>query len=196
VIRRIALFAVLAAAFVLGLRSLEAHARTGTQRTASAVASELAGRPVAVRCQSLWADLFSVNGNLGEVRFDANGRPADDAWLTRATCKRLQRFVSSRGADLQCLKLLDWSRFQWNAPHDACVDRATRIGQAVVTLAHESMHLRGIASESQAQCGAERAVPLVVVRLGADPMLGQLLQRLARAWNSSMPTDYQTTCTP
>lgn len=169
----------------------EAHARSGTQRAASAVASELAGRPVSIRCQSLWANLLSINGNLGEVRFDAQGRPADSAWLTRGTCGHLHRFVSSHGADLECLKDVDWSTFRWTAPHSTCIDKAAAVGQAVVTLAHESMHLRGIGSESQAQCLAEQATAWTVERLGGDPATGPLLERLARAWNASMPTEYQ-----
>ena len=177
-----------------GAWALEAHARAGTQRTLSAIASELAQRPVAVRCQSLWADLFSVNGNLGEVQFDAQGRPADTAWLTRATCGELKRFIASHGADLECLKTVDWARFQWNAPHDACIARAAAVGEAVVTLAHESMHLRGVRSESDAQCLAEQSTPWTVTRLGGDPATGPLLKALARAWNGSMPTDYQTAC--
>ena len=178
----------------LGAWMLEAHARAGTQRKLSAVASELAGRPVSVRCQSLWADLFSINANLGEVRFDAQGRPADSAWLTRATCGYLHRFISSHGADLECLKTVDWKGFHWDVPHDACVERAAREGQAVVTLAHESMHLRGVTSESQAQCLAEQATPSTVVQLGGDPATGPLLEQLARAWNPSMATQYQTAC--
>ena len=177
----------------VGAWAAEAHARSGTQRTASAVASELAGRPVSVRCQSLWADLLSINGNLGEVRFDAAGRPADSAWLTRATCGHLHRFISSHGADLECLKTVDWSGFQWNGPHTDCIDRAAAVGQAVVTLAHEAMHLRGIGSESQAQCLAERSAAWTVERLGGDPATGPLLERLARAWNASMPAEYRAT---
>jgi hypothetical protein len=178
----------------VGAWALEAHARAGTQRTLSSVASALAGRPVSVRCQSLWADLFSINANLGEVHFDADGRPSDSAWLTRATCGHLHRFISSHGADLECLKTVDWNGFRWDTPHDACIERAARVGEAVVTLAHESMHLRGISSESQAQCLAEQATPSTVVRLGGDPETGPLLERLARAWNPFMGTSYQTAC--
>jgi hypothetical protein len=185
---------LLVIALGVGVWALEGHARAGTQRSLSAVASELTGRHVSVRCQSLWADLLSINGNLGEVRFDAQGRPADDAWLTRATCKHLHRFIGSHGADLECLKREDWRNFRWEAPHDACIARAATVGQAVVALAHESMHLRGIRSESQAQCLAERATPWTVSRLGGDPTTGLLLERLARAWNPSMATEYQTPC--
>jgi hypothetical protein len=181
---------------VAGAWALEAHARSGTQRTLGAVASQLAGRPVSVRCQSFWANLLSINGHTGEVQFDAAGRPADSTWLTRGTCGRLHRFVSSHGSDLECLKTEDWSGFQWAGPHDACVDRAAPIGEAVITLAHESMHLRGIGSESEAQCGAERLATQTVELLGGDPATGPLLERLARAWNPSMPTEYQAPSCP
>jgi hypothetical protein len=191
-------YKVVLAILLVGLVAwfVEAEARAGTQRTAGDVASALAGRPVKIHCQSLWANLLSINGNLGEVRFDANGRPASSAWLTRGTCGYLHRFISSNGADLECLKTEDWSRFQWNGPHDACITKAAAEGQAVITLAHESMHLRGIGSESEAQCGAEQAATRTVALLGGDPTTGPLLERLARAWNPSMPTEYQAPSCP
>jgi hypothetical protein len=179
-----------------GIWALEAHARSGTQRTAGGVASQLAGRPVSIRCQSFWADLLSINSHTGEVQFDANGKPADDAWLTRATCGHLHRFISSHGADLECLKTENWTGFDWTAPHDACIEKAATIGEAVITLAHESAHLRAIGSESDAQCFAERAATSTVTLLGGDPSTGPLLERLARAWNPSMPSEYQGPCPP
>ncbi|MES1246523.1 MAG: hypothetical protein ABUS54_02480, partial [Actinomycetota bacterium] len=118
------------------------------------------------------------------------GRPGDSAWLTRGTCGHLHRFIASHGADLECLKAVDWTHFQWNGPHDACITRAAAEGQAVVTLAHESMHLRGITSESDAQCKAEQETPTTVTQLGGDPATGPLLEKLARAWNPSMSEEY------
>src|SRR3569833_721867 len=181
---------------VAGAWALEAHARSGTQRTLSGVASQLAQRPVHIRCQSFWANLLSINGHAGEVQFDASGRPADSAWLTRGTCGRLHRFISSHGAGLECLKTEYWTCFQWTAPHDACLTKAEGVGQAVIVLAHESMHLRRIGSESDAQCGAERLATQTVELLGGDPETGPLLERLARAWNAFMPTEYQAPSCP
>jgi hypothetical protein len=181
---------------VAGVWAFEAHARGGTQRTLGAAASALAGRPVSVRCQSFWSDLLSINSHPGEVHFDAQGHPADFTSLTHDTCGHLQHFISSHGSDLECLKEVDWRTFQWTAPHDACIDRAAAVGEAVVTLAHESMHLRGISSESEAQCGAERATTQTVALLGGDPATGPLLGLLARAWNPFMPTEYQAPSCP
>lgn len=177
-----------------GAWALEAHARAGTQRTLGAVASELAGRPVSVRCQSLWAALLSIQAHDGEVRFDARGRPADSAWLTRAACGELHRFVSTHGRDLECLRSVDWGGFHWAGPHGACVGRVEPEAQAVVTLAHESMHLRGIADEAQAQCLAEQEATRTVELLGGDPATGPALESLARAWNGAMPAAYQGAC--
>jgi len=176
---------------VAGAWALEAHARSGTQRTLSGVASQLAQRPVHIRCQSFWANLLSINGHAGEVRFDANGTPADSAWLTRGTCGHLHAFISSHGADLECLKAENWSTFVWNAPWDDCITKTEPVVQAVIVLAHESMHLRGIGSESDAQCGAERLATQTVELLGGDPATGPLVEKLARAWNPFMPTEYQ-----
>jgi hypothetical protein len=181
---------------VAGAWAVEAHARSGTQKTLSSVASQLAGRPVHVRCQSFWANLLSINAHAGEVQFDASGNPADAAWLTRGTCGDLHRFISSHGAALECLKTENWIGFQWTAPHDACVQKAEPVAQAVVVLAHESMHLRGIGSEADAQCGAERLATQTVELLGGDPQTGPFVERLARAWNAFMPTEYQAPSCP
>jgi hypothetical protein len=181
---------------VAGAWAFEAHARSGTQRTLSSVASQLAGRPVHVRCQSFWANLLSINGHAGEVQFDANGNPSDSAWLTRGTCGHLHRFIASHGADLECLRAENWAAFQWNGPWDDCISKAEPVAQAVIVLAHESMHLRGTGSESDAQCGAERLATQTVELLGGDPATGPLLERLARAWNPFMPTEYQAPSCP
>jgi hypothetical protein len=179
-----------------GIWAYQAHAHSGPQSTLSAVASRLAGRPVHVRCQGFWGNLLSINAHAGEVQFDANGRPADSAWLTRGTCGDLQRFISSHGASLECLKTENWVGFQWTAPHDACVSKAEAAAQAVIVLAHESMHLRGIGSESEAQCGAEQLATKTVELLGGDAATGPLVEKLARAWNPFMPEDYQAPSCP
>ena len=173
---------------------VERNGRAPTERTLSAAASELAGRPVHVRCQSLWSDLFSVGrGNLGEVQFDASGRPSDSTTLTRGTCAHMGRFLSTHGADLDCLANVDWNRFSWPAAHgDPCVETALAEGQAVVTLTHESMHLRGWNDEATAQCYAVQEVAWMVARLGGDPRAGTGLARLALAWTGSMPSEYQS----
>ena len=67
-----------------------------------------------------------------------------------------------------------------------------RRARPVVTLTHESMHLRGWNDEAIAQCYAVQAVAWMVARLGADPRAGAGLARLAIAWTPSMPSEYQS----
>src|SRR3954451_24534153 len=127
--------ALVVAALVSGGWAWERDGRSANERALGAVASELAGRPVRVQCQSLWGDLFDVNGRLGDVPFPG-GRPADHTYLTRAMCRRLQRFRSASGhPELDCLLGIDWSA--WSVRNDyfsSCAVRAHPDAQALLTL--------------------------------------------------------------
>ena len=56
----------------------------------AAVATELAGRPVGVRCQGFFASMLDIGERAGEVQFPS-GRPPDHMFLTRDTCGALKR---------------------------------------------------------------------------------------------------------
>ena len=100
-------------ALVGGGWAWERDGRAANESALGAVASELAGRPVRVECQSLWSDLFDVNGRLGDVPFP-DGHPADHTYLTRAMCTRLRRFRSaSSHPGLDCLLEVDWSAWSF-----------------------------------------------------------------------------------
>src|SRR5947209_17144733 len=77
--------AVLGVAFVF-------HERRGVlERRLGAVATQLAERPVHVRCPGLASDVVDVSPEAGSVPFDANGHPKDYTNLKRPTCDALAR---------------------------------------------------------------------------------------------------------
>ena len=103
------------------------------------MATELAGRPVHVRCQSLWQALVDVNSRLGDVPFP-DGRAASYTHITRKMCGQRSRFRRSAShPELACLAAFDWSRFDGSDPTmAACSRRANETAEALMTLAHES----------------------------------------------------------
>src|SRR3954469_1277805 len=117
----------------------------------AAVASELAGRPVGARCQGFFSELLDIQNRAGEVQFP-NGRAPEETFLTRAVCGRLRDFLYSGSHHvLDCLRGVDWSRGA-PSPFDGCARSARSTAEAINTLTHESMHLRGFTSEAQTQC--------------------------------------------
>ena len=51
------------------------HERVATEHRLAAVASELAGRPVGVRCQGFWASMLDIGQRSGEVDFPPDRAP-------------------------------------------------------------------------------------------------------------------------
>jgi hypothetical protein len=173
------------------------HSRHVREQTLAAVASQLAGRPVRVHCQSVWGDLFSISPYAGEVRTGPDGRLADVTELRRATCGRLGHLIDDHGAKLECLVAVDWSRVVWRQPLDPCLARVGKEAHVVATLAHESMHLRGFLAEATAQCYAVQETALATVLLGGSRALGEALAKLELVATAGMPTEYQSSeCRP
>jgi hypothetical protein len=169
------------------------HRRHVTEHRLASVASELAGRPVGVRCQSFWAAMLDIQDRAGEVDFP-QGRPPDHMFLTRGICTRLAAFSRShRHRRLDCLEHVDWPRFDLAAAFaDPCIRGARDDAEAVNTLAHESMHLRGFVNEAQAQCYAIQEDAWTVVRLGGSEAEGEAVARLVLALQPALPSEYQS----
>ena len=168
------------------------YSRRHTEHRLAAVASELAGRKVGVRCQGFWAAMVDIGQRSGEVDFPP-GRPPDHMFLVRGVCSRLKHFLGSHGHhDLDCLTSIDWSHWSFEADFDApCARRARGDAEAVNTLAHESMHLRGIQGEAAAQCLAIQADAWTAVRLGGTADQGLALARFVLALQPGVPPEYQ-----
>jgi hypothetical protein len=164
--------------------------KRANERRLAAVASELAGRDVSIHCQSFWGELIDISGQSGSVWFDHEGAPQDVADLNRETCKSLARLAAGDAdSDL------------------ACVEAALQVGScgrdgdvlvhAVVTLAHESIHLRGERDEAATQCYAVQLTARTAQLLGVLPAQAAAVGRYALARQSNMPAAYQSSeCRP
>src|SRR5262245_40109698 len=131
------------------------------------IASAIAGRPVAVDCQGFLRGLVDVQSREGEVRFDANGVPEPRILLTRPSCRRLQRLSArARHRELDCLTAIGTGAAE-PIPLP-CYREASPTIYAVLVLAHESYHTRGVVDEATANCLAIQSMAWAAHELGAD----------------------------
>jgi hypothetical protein len=169
------------------------HENAANEHALASVASELAGRPVGVQCQGFWAALLDVNGRAGDVQFPA-GRSPDHMFLTRGICGELKAFrTASSHHDLDCLLAVDWQRWSPEADSgDPCAKRAQPAAEAINTLTHESMHLRGFVDEAQTQCYAIQLDAWTTVRLGGTLAQGAAVARFVLALQPLLSSEYQS----
>jgi hypothetical protein len=143
------------------LRTIEQH-RLGT------VASALAGRPVAVHCQTLGGASFDAGAELGYVRWTDDG-PADWTLIKRDQCRDLTAYLRSGGRDPSRARIV-----------------------AVHVLSHEAMHLRGEFNEAKTECAALQRDAWTARMLGASPAGAlDLARRYWREVYPHMPGDYR-----
>ena len=153
--RVLAAFALL----VLALVVWEARRELNLDHKLSAVASEVAGRPVSVDCPGFLRGLVDISGNGGSVMFDASGKPGNKTRLETSVCHDLSGYGATR-------KRADFACVFGTTPCSGKVERAV---YAALVLSHESQHLRGVRDEATAQCYAIQTLPLVAERLGSPP---------------------------
>ena len=152
--------------------------RVREQGRLAAIASDLAGRTVAVRCPSFVASLVDVRGEAGRVQFDDTGRPANHTDLSPQTCRALRHLDA---VDFTCIDRGDCGFKQFNA------------GWAAHTLAHESFHLRGFEDEGVTECYALQNTAFVAERLGVPTQPAKDLQAwLFKRGYPNEPTEYQS----
>jgi hypothetical protein len=176
---------------IVALWAWTSHERSVTEHRLAGVASMLAGRRVGVDCQGFWAEMLDIGNRSGEVDFPA-GRPPDHMFLTRSTCKRLRSFADEHER-LDCLASIDWARWSVEEDFNGPCERGARAdAEAVNTLAHESMHLRGVQNEAGAQCLAIQADAWTAQRLGAGAEEAADLAAFVYAMQPALPTEYQS----
>jgi hypothetical protein len=152
--------------------------RVREQDQLGAIASDLAGRRVGVRCPSFVASLVDTRGEAGRVQFDDTGRPANHTDLSPQTCKALRHLDA---VDFTCIERRDCNFRQFSA------------GWAAHTLAHESFHLRGFQDEGVTECYALQNTAFVAERLGVPKQQAQDLQAwLYERGYPNEPTEYQS----
>ena len=138
--------------------------RTGNEERLGAIASELAGREVRVRCPGpFWA------------RARLRQRRGQGALRRRRPARR--RDAAER--DARARSSTRWPRAGARRSSRASAGRRSRAGRAgrevtiaVDVLAHESFHLRGIMDEAETECRSLQALAWTAQRLGADAGAG------------------------
>ena len=159
------------------------HRTDGHERALGEIASEIARRPVAIRCQGLPSALIDISNLAGEVIFEHDGTPPDEATLKRGVCRDLKRFASARRApSFECVRRLE-----------PCERSIWKVAYAVHVFTHEAWHLRGVTSEAETECYALQTTAFTARRMGATPAQARALAR----WNvrhayPNLPSEYQT----
>ena len=170
------LLVVVGALSALGFARHEQRIREQDQL--ASIASDLAGRKVAVRCPSFLAGLVDVHGEAGRVQFDDSGRPADHTDLSPETCKALRHLDR---VDFGCLERGNCGLSQFSA------------GWAAHTLAHEAFHLRGFQDEGVTECYALQNTAYVAERLGVPTRQAEVIQSwLYKRGYPNEPAEYQS----
>lgn len=124
--------------------------RNHQQKTLAAVAAELVGRPVAVRCPGHSTSLLPAEP------------PANSPELAPETCAALRHIDR---VDFTCLE------------RNSCGNKEFKTAWAAHALAHQSFHLRGFRVEAVAECYALQNTAFVAERLGLAAETAQRLQR-------------------
>lgn len=152
--------------------------RVREQGQLAAIAGDLAGRTVAVRCPNVFASLVDVRAEAGRVQFDDAGRAANHTDLSPQTCKALRHLDT---VDFTCIERGDCGFKQFLA------------GWAAHTLAHEAFHLRGFQDEGVTECYALQNTAFVAERLGVPTQAAKDLQAwLYERGYPNEPTEYQS----
>jgi hypothetical protein len=128
--------------------------RAENENRLALVASAVASRDVGVSCPGFWARMVEITPNAGWVDFDRHGNPGDTTSLSASTCRELERVWRGGQKSFACLL------------GGGCDESTLRSVYGIVTLAHESWHLRGVVDEAQTQCYAIQTVEQVALRLG------------------------------
>jgi hypothetical protein len=141
----------------------------------AAVASQLAGLPVTVRCETLGQAWTDAHPESGYVWFGADGRPEHSATITWQTCSDLGSWTGSDHTSSSLEQVV-----------------------AVHVLTHEAMHMAGLRNEAAAECAAVQRDVRTALLLGATPMQARTMA--ARYWTEIYPRlseDYRTaSCAP
>lgn len=150
------------------------------------VASQIALRDVDVSCPGFWTRMVEVTPNAGWVDFDERGRPSDRTNLSASSCRSLERVWRGQRRSFRCLVA------------GGCDEDTLRAVFGVVTLAHESWHLRGVTNEARTQCYAVQTTEQTARALAVPPVDAHLLAlRVAADDAASPPDDYHSTeCRP
>jgi len=141
---------------------------SGNERRLSTIASSIAGREVKVQCPAAVGRLFGWDIVEGSVRFDANGRPADETKLRQTSCAELDAIAEGRRAqELACI----------GRTGIACGRHGRETAMAVDVVTHEAFHLRGIMDEAATECRSLQTMAWTAQQLGATAEQGRAMAK-------------------
>ncbi|MBA2331874.1 MAG: hypothetical protein H0V94_03685 [Actinobacteria bacterium] len=160
--------------------------RHSNENRLASVATELTQRDVDVGCPGFFARLVEITPYGGWVNFDEHGRPADETFLSAGTCRNLERLWRADDPSFGCLVSRSCSR-----------DKLAQI-DGMVTLAHESWHLRGVTNEAQTQCYAVQSVERTALLLGISAVDSRLVADWVAISDAAAPRDdyHASECRP
>ena len=151
--------------------------REQNEKRLALVASSVVSRNVEVSCPGFLARLVEITPNAGWVDFDEHGKPGNKTSLSATTCRGLERVWRGDERSFACLV------------GSGCDEETLRAVWGIVTLAHESWHLRGITGESETQCYAIQTVEQVAIRLGVDAKDAHLIALRVALDDAAAPVD-------
>jgi len=160
------------------------HDTRANERRLGAIASQIAGREVRVRCPGPFWRVVGYDMVEGKVQVGADGRPADETRLSETSCAELDALAEGRRAkELECI----------GRTAIACGPRGREVAIAVDVLAHESFHLRGILDEAETECRSLQAMARTAQRLGATAEQGRAMATAQYTGTyEQMPEAYRT----
>jgi hypothetical protein len=173
--RRFPYVSVVGLVIVAVVGATPTYLRHHEENRLSAVATDLVGAKAVVHCQTLGEQFVDVGPELGYVRWGPGGVPEHQTLIKRGPCGALRDYDGSTKAHPSAAEVI-----------------------AVHVLTHESMHMRGITSESAAECAAVQRDATTAELLGAkEPDAVQLARTYWLTDYPRMPDGYRTTsCAP
>ena len=125
-------------------------------------ASQVAGGPVQVSCQSLGQAFVDLGPELGFVRWGPDGVPERSTLIKFGPCGNLRAWLGSTKASPSLDQVI-----------------------AVHVVTHETMHMVGLTNEAHAECAAVQRDAAMAEALGASPAEAQALAQ--RYWTEVYP---------
>jgi len=158
--------------------------RRGNERRLGAIASEIAGRDVRVSCPGPVGRLIGWDIVEGSVRFDADGKPADETKIRKQSCAELDALAEGRrGQELECI----------GRTAIACGRNGRETVMAVDVIAHEAWHLHGVIDEAETECRSLQTMAWVAQRLGATAEQGRAMAQAQYSGTyNEMPEQYRS----
>lgn len=141
------------------------HDRVVNENRLSAIASQIAGRKVKVHCPGPLRRALEYDTVEGDVKFDADGNPANETHLRKHSCSELDAIAEGeRAQQIACLQR-----------STSCGDEAMGVAHSVDVLTHESIHLSGEANEGLTECRSLQTMAWTATQLGLSYEQGRAL---------------------